>query len=61
MALEMIPILAIELPVGLAKLGAGLAVGAGTPGASKLTKGPVGVSRMMPAYLPFAFTISSAD
>src|SRR2546425_12572388 len=40
---------------------AGVAVGAGTPGESRLTNGPVGVSRMMPAYLPFALMISRAD
>src|SRR5437867_8131570 len=40
---------------------AGVAVGAGTPGESRLTNGPVGVSRMIPAYRPLALRISKAD
>src|SRR5271165_406345 len=39
----------------------GVAVGAGTPGESRLTKGPVGVSLMIPAYLPLALIIPRAD
>jgi hypothetical protein len=37
---------------------AGVAIGAGTPGESRLTNGPVGVCRIIPAYRPFSFTIS---
>src|SRR5437899_3104166 len=40
---------------------AGVAVGAGTPGESRLTNGPVGVARMMPAYRPLSLTISRDD
>src|ERR1017187_8439200 len=37
-----------------------VAAGAGIIGESKLTNGPVGVSRMIPAYFPLAFSTSSA-
>jgi hypothetical protein len=48
----------VAAPPSTSSSNAGVAVGAGTPGESRLTNGPVGVCRMIPAYRPFSFTIS---